>query len=394
MATQFFINGAIYASFVPRLPEIRDRLDLGLGTLGVMLAAAAIFGMGASLIVGQLIERFTSRWTMTAGAAGLTVALCVIGLAGHPLMLLVGLGMVHSLDVIVDVSMNLQGSWLSGRRHTPVMNRLHGLWSLGTVTGGLVSTGMARAGVSVQTHLIATAAVLALALVFVSKGLLPQDEATPDADSANANVGGAHNTEAPEEANTALVRPARGGASRALVLMAIAGALAIVMEVTSSDWAAFRLADDFGASAGIATLGFVAYTAGMTISRFSGDWLEVRLGPDRLLRVAIVVAAIGLAGQSLIANQWITTIFFVAAGLGNAPFFPRLYDMAAKLPGQTGRGLGALTGGSRLAGLVGPTVVGSLADTSLSVGTAMAVVTIPAIIAFALVTSRNVGAGH
>ena len=39
-------------------------------------------------------------------------------------------------DVLVDVSMNMQASWLSARRHTPVMNRLHGLWSLGTVVGG------------------------------------------------------------------------------------------------------------------------------------------------------------------------------------------------------------------------------------------------------------------
>jgi hypothetical protein len=40
------------------------------------------------------------------------------------------------VDVLVDISMNLQGSWISARRHTPVMNRLHGTWSLGAFTGG------------------------------------------------------------------------------------------------------------------------------------------------------------------------------------------------------------------------------------------------------------------
>ena len=38
VATQFFVNGAVFASISPRLPEIRTRIDVTTGTLGVLLA--------------------------------------------------------------------------------------------------------------------------------------------------------------------------------------------------------------------------------------------------------------------------------------------------------------------------------------------------------------------
>ena len=38
VATQFFINGAVVASYVPRLPAIRDRFDLDLASIAFEIA--------------------------------------------------------------------------------------------------------------------------------------------------------------------------------------------------------------------------------------------------------------------------------------------------------------------------------------------------------------------
>ena len=64
------------------------------------------------------------------------------------------------------------------------------------------------------------------------------------------------------------------------------------------------------------------------------------------------------------------------------------YDRAAQLPGATGAGLSALTAGSRIMVLVAPIIIGSIAATSWSVGAAIAVVTLPSIVGFALIQSR------
>jgi len=280
--------------------------------------------------------------------------------------------LMFTADSLVDVSMNLQGSWLSGRRHAPVMNRLHGLWSLGTVVGGTVAAQAAALEVPLTVHLAVAAGVMLLALVFVGRGLLIVDE-------------GGH---APAATVTAVDRSRT--AIVALSLLAVAGAFSITVELVSSDWAAFRLSEDFGATAGFAGLGYVAFTTGMTLGRFGGDFAQVRLGDDRLLRTAIVVSGIGLAAAALVPNRWVVLVAYVIVGVGISTFFPKLYDDAAKFAGRRGRGMAWLRTGSSLTALAIPTLVGVLASTNLSVGTATAIVTLPCVAGMLALSARSV----
>lgn len=366
VAVQFFVNGAVFASFIPRLPEIRDRLDISLGALGATMTAAAATGVVGSALAPVFLERFGTRRSLIAGAVLLIAMLPIVAVAETLLVFGLALACMQAFDVMVDVAMNLQGSWLSARRHAPVMNRLHGLWSLGTVVGGVVAAQLAGAGVSLETHLFAVAAILAGALVFVGRGLLRDDE-KPD-EAAGSSTG--------------------ASARRALILMALGGAFAIAVEIISSDWAAFRLRDDFDTTIGFAGLGFVAYTTGMTTGRFGGDWVEAQLGTRRMLTIAVCIAAVGLTGASFIPNEYLVLGCYVLAGIGNSTMFPKLYDDAAKMPGPQGAGIGALTAGSRVMFLVAPVVIGTLAATSLSVGAAVAVITLPSLVGFALIAFR------
>lgn len=372
VAVQFFVNGLVVASFVPRLPEIRDRIDVSTGTLGVLLAVGSAAGLLGSLTVGRFIERFGTRRVLIGGALVLVSALAVIGLATTPLVFLLGLMALSSMDVLVDSAMNTQGSWISGRRPVPVMNRLHGLWSLGTVVGGLVAAQAAASGVSLQTHLLVASALFFGVVVFVGRGLLTVDE------YAVATV--------PGGTGGVVSGPVRR--RMPLILLGVASGCSIAMEMTSSDWAAFRLSDDFGAAAGVAGLAYVAFTAGMTTGRFGGDWLIARFGAARVFNVALGVTIVALASASFVPNQWAVLVAYVFAGLGIATQFPKLYDDAARFPGRPGAGLGALTGGSRIALLGTPAIVGGLAGTSLSVGAATAIVTLPAAAIFLVVSRR------
>lgn len=379
VATQFFVNGAVVASFFPRLPEIRDRIDVSLDVLGALLTAAGLFGLVGSALSSGLIARLGTRRALIGGGIGLIACLPLVGFATAGWMFVVALGLLGAFDVIVDVAMNLQGSWLSARRHTPIMNRLHGLWSLGTVAGGLIAVQLSATGVSLQWHLTIMALVLLAALAFVATGLLTEDESgeTESAAEDAAATG-------PDAPGTASSR------SRTLLLgLAVAGGLAITMEIVSSDWAAFRLRDDFATSSGFAGLGFVAMTAGMTAGRFGGDALQLKLGSRRLGHVAVSVAAVGLAIAALVPDRWAVLAGYAIAGLGISTFFPRLYDQAAQLPGRSGAGLAALTAGSRIAVLIVPLSVGALAATSLSVGSATALVVLPSVVAFGALTLRT-----
>jgi predicted MFS family arabinose efflux permease len=369
VAVQFFVNGAAFASFIPRLPEIRDRVGITDGTVGLFLTIAGACGLISSAVVSTLIDRFGTRRIMIVGSIVLLAVLPTLGLVRAPIGLLAALIALGMVDVIIDVAMNLQGSWLSARRRAPVMNRLHGLWSLGTVAGGVAAAQLATADVSMAAHLAGVSLVLMIAVVFVSRGLLPVDEPH----------------DVPEGVD---LQRLPGGRWRPLLPLALGGAFAVAVEVTSSDWAAFRFTDDFGATAAFATFGYVAFTAGMTVGRFAGDAAAVRLGSDGLLRLACTLAFVGLLGATLLPLRYVALLSFLVAGLGTATFFPKLYDDAARLPARGGAGLGALTAGSRAATLVAPVLIGTLVGSTLSVGSAMAIVALPCTVGLFLVEGR------
>lgn len=372
VAAQFFVNGAMTASFIARAPQLRDRIGVSVDGYGLLMTIAASVGVLSSAFAGRIIHTASTRRVLQAGAVAMVLSLPIIGGARSPAVWLIGMFVYVFVDALVDISMNLQGSWISARRHTPIMNRLHGLWSLGMLTGGLGAVVANAVGLSTFVHLFAVAVVMAVTLAFVTHHLLTSD------------------LEGHGEAGPAPVSGRNGKPSRLpLVLLVAAGMFAVIMEIAGGDWATFRLADDFGASAAVASAAFVAYTIGMTTMRFGGDSLQARLGRMGLHRLSLTIAAIGFVVASLIPNQTVSIVGFLLAGLGVATFMPKLYDDAARLPGRRGAGLGAMSGGMRVAFLVTPVAIGGLAGTSLSVGSAIAIFALPAAVGLAVVTEWN-----
>jgi len=73
IATVFFVNGLVIASWVPHIPAIKGRHALGDGELGLVLLAMAAGSVLSLPAAGWLVGRLGSRaMTTTAG-----VALCL-----------------------------------------------------------------------------------------------------------------------------------------------------------------------------------------------------------------------------------------------------------------------------------------------------------------------------
>jgi MFS family permease len=372
VSVQFLINGAVAASYIPRLPEIRNALDVDLVTIGQIITLASLGGLLGSLLAGRIVTTYSTRSAMIFGTMALVALLPMIGLASTTTALLLILMAITLLDVVVDVAMNIQGSNLSARRATPVMNRLHGLWSIGSVIGGLIAAGMAALAVPLLWHLTGAALLMALGLWYVGGGLLKSDTAQPHPD--NPAVNARH----------------RSGGRTGLWVFFLFGALAFVPEMVGSDWAPFRLSDDLQAAPGVAGLAYVAFTSGMVTGRLSGDFLAVKLGKHRLLNLSILLATSGLLLACLVDISLITFAGLTLAGLGISVLFPALYDAAAQDKQHKGNALGAMTAGSRAVMLITPVGLGLLADLpQLSVGMAMALVAIPCLLLLSYLVRRT-----
>src|ERR1700704_3598771 len=172
------------ASFIARAPQIRDRIGVTVDQFGLLLTSAFLFGLLGSFAAGRIIHAATTKRVLQIGAVVMVLSLAVIGAARSPAVWLTGMMAYLFVDVLVDICMNLQGSWISARRHAPVMNRLHGVWSLGTLAGGGGAGAANAGGVSTLTHLVIVAAVMAVVLLFVTRRLLEDDEEGHGKDAA------------------------------------------------------------------------------------------------------------------------------------------------------------------------------------------------------------------
>jgi fucose permease len=373
LSVQFFVNGAVYASLIARLPEIRDQVEVSVDLLGLILSAGAMTGLAGSFFVGPVIRTLGTRSIMIVGELLYVCALPIIGFSTSWMVLVIGLIALALVDVFIDVAMNVQASTVSSRRHRPVMSRLHGVWSMGSVIGGLVAAGVAAAQVVVHLHLVVVSAVLAVAVLAIRSGLLRPDEQQAVPSQAQSN--GRRRRLAP-----------------AMVALGLASAVAVPLDVVPGEWAAFRLADDFSAGAALAAAAFTAYTIGATAGGFAGDAFVARTGRTRLLRIAAVLSATSVSLASLIPSVSAALAGFFLAGFGVALIGPQLAEAAALAPGRPGSGFAVLFIGNRAAGLLAPIAMGTVAGATGGIGLAMVLLTVPCAVILIAVAATAVPA--
>ncbi|HEY5421548.1 MAG TPA: hypothetical protein VIL10_12490, partial [Marmoricola sp.] len=80
VATVFILNGLNFATLFSRVPDLRERLDLSNGALGLLLlsiSVGSLLGLPAS---GRLIERFGAAGVVRGGAVLSTLGLAIVAL--------------------------------------------------------------------------------------------------------------------------------------------------------------------------------------------------------------------------------------------------------------------------------------------------------------------------
>jgi MFS family permease len=174
--TLFFVNAALYANLVPRLPKVKDDLGLSNAALGSAVAAMPAGALLAGLFAPRIIQRWGSGPVAAFGLVGLAAAL-----AGVPLTTtwaaLAGLLLVAGgLDAVIDVAQNAHGFRVQRAYGRSIVNAFHGVWSIGAVVGGLMGAAAAGLGLPLTAHLLATGAAFSLAAIVARGFLLPGPE--------------------------------------------------------------------------------------------------------------------------------------------------------------------------------------------------------------------------
>jgi MFS family permease len=337
----FFVNGATYASWVPRLPEIRRSLDVSDTVLGLTLLGGGIGGLAVSLASGWLVNRVGSRVATVGTSLVLSVLLPLIALAPVPAVLFFTLLLIGAFDGLTDVAMNSQAMQFQRSVSESIVNRMHATWSIGTLSGGVAASWAASMGIGFTPQLLATSVIMVAITLGAAPFLLPREPLPKHARDASGKR----------------LRPGR------LLLSGLfgVGALAVLAELPATEWASLMMIERFELSVGAAGVGFVGFTAGMVFGRLTGDIAVDRFGAERFRRVGAGVAAIGLLVASTAAAPWVTVLGLFVAGSGGAALFPMSVRRSSELvPGATG--VAMFSSGARLGILLGAPLMGLLSD--------------------------------
>jgi predicted MFS family arabinose efflux permease len=341
----FFTNGAVFSNWLPRIPEVRERLGVDNSGLGTALVGGGLGGLIASFLVAKVLARFGSRRLVLTAATALALMLPLISVVPTPFALAALLTALGLSDVFNDMAMNTQGVMVQGRLTQSIMHRLHGMWSFGFLTGSGVGSLASAAKVPIWLHLVAVSIVLLSAIAFVCGRLIPTD-ATDDPPN----------------------RPTSGDRTRRItpymITMAIMAIGVAWIEIIPSEWSAVAMTDLFDAGH-LAGVGTFTFACAMFVGRLNGDRVVERYGSTRMLDGSLVLVMIG-AGIVIGAQHSVMLLAGLAVwGLGASVMFPQLYTMAGSQPGTAGSAaLGAMGVGQRLGFMVGPFLAGQIAAAS------------------------------
>jgi predicted MFS family arabinose efflux permease len=393
-ALVFAVSGFVAASWVSRLPATRDRLGASAAELGLVLLAPGVGSLLSMPFSGRWCRRFGSRLVVAAT----TVAACtaLVALAVVPTLVALGLTLFvwGSFYGSWDVAMNVHGSAVEQRAGREWMPRYHACWSVGGIAGAAFGALAAHAHSPLALHFSAVA-VLCAALVAVALRRFIEDRVErvvppppgvlqPQAPAAGASSGRAAATTpvrgAPEregsprpETVVATVHspgpdPAAPGRvrgrvlSRRLLLVGVVTLCATTLEGAAADWLALFLTDERGASGSLAAFGYAVFAVAMAAGRFSGTAVAERLGRDGAVRVGGLVSFAGVLltalGPGLVAGYAGAALW----ALGVCLVFPAAVSAGGETPGRPADAIAAVTTIGYGGFLVGPPLIGLLAD--------------------------------
>ena len=104
VATVFFVNGAVLATWVPHIPAVKARHGLTDGGLGFVLLAMAVGSVLALPLAGWLVDRVGSRRMTALAALGFCLLLPLPILSPGIPMLVAALALFGALNGALDVS--------------------------------------------------------------------------------------------------------------------------------------------------------------------------------------------------------------------------------------------------------------------------------------------------
>ncbi|MCO8167399.1 MFS transporter [Pseudomonas sp. 21LCFQ02] len=352
MATRlaFFIAGFGMAAWAPLVPYAKLRVGLDEGMLGLLLLCLGVGSISAMPVAGALAARWGCRRLLVGGTLLICLCLPLLATVDSLALLIAALFMFGVGMGAVDCTANIQAVIVERESGKTMMSGFHGLFSLGGIVGAAGVSVLLVLGASPLQAILVVLVIIALALFKAMAHLLPYGSAAEG--------------------------PAFAIPRGVVLFIGLLCFTVFLAEGAMLDWSAVFLTASRGMETAYAGLGYAVFAVTMTFGRLFGDAIVRRVGPNRIIVLGGLLAALGLAIATLVPAWEAALLGYAMVGAGCSNIVPVCYSAVGRqqdmpesvaIPAVTTVGYAGI--------LMGPAAIGFVAHLS-SLGVAFMVVAI------------------
>lgn len=338
----FFIQSIVVAMLYMRVPDLQVQAGMDDAQLGIALMGAPVGALSTYSLASRSVEKLGTRsvimWTCILSA----FSAALVTFAPNTPVMFAALSFNGALNSAANVAINVEADRVEAASVNRIMNRCHGIWSIGYLLSSLVAGGLRAIGLAPAFHLWALLPLYA-ALTIVATGPMREFPAREHSRAATGR---------------AFVMP-----TMAVCALVAFGLGAELLEGASRVWATIYLRDTFDVFPMVQSSALPALIVTMAAGRLCADrWID-RVGPQRAAGAALFTALVGVLVLVSAQNAYIAIIGFGIAGLGAGIIYPLMLSAAARLGDRpSSENVASVTLLVQLAMLVAPLLIGVIAE--------------------------------
>lgn len=339
----FLGNGFGMGVWSIEIARVQSVVGASEAEMGLALLVFAVAALAAMPVAARLAGRFHVNRVGGLFGVAFACALVLPGLAASVPALclaLLCLGVAHgSLDVV----MNSRASLIETDYRRPIMSSFHAAWSIGGAVGAGAAGVLTWFGQSAPL-ILGGSALLALAVLLGALG--GEQSPVPPARSAGNKTSGLRGVQW----------------SPRLFGLCVIAFFALFTEGALANWTSIYLQGALTGLSGGFAAGYVAFSAGMSVGRVGGDRAVGWFGRRRVGLVGAMVSAAALAYVLWWPTLLSAGFCFVIIGLGMSNIVPITFSTAGRTARSASRGIATAASAGYTGLLVGPALIGMLAD--------------------------------
>jgi len=380
----FALTGVAFASWLARIPTVRDLLDLTTADLGLLLLVGSVGSLLTVTAAGMLLQRLGSRRVLLVSTVVIAVAFVLLGVGptvGSRPLLALGIFLNGVAVALGNVAMNVESGRIERALGRTVIPQFHAAFSVGAVVGSGAGALASATGVPIAVQLPVTAAVVVVWRLASLRGVVLG--ATPveagERDASRASAAAVDPSRAPRGIRRAGAALGAWREPRTLLVGVVVLAAAF-SEGAANNWLSLAVVDGFGRSESVGGAALGLFVASMTVLRLLGTRLLDRFGRVAVLRASGASSVVGLLVFGFAPTLELAGAGIVLWGAGAALAVPIGIAAASDDPVRAAGRVSVVSAFASMASLVAPPVLGLAAE---SVGARHALVLIVA----AMITS-------